>query len=77
MTTTIYGTIEAAKRLGLNPKRLRRWLDFGYYETDYRAVLGKGEYRLFSDPDIAVLKEILGKIEAGVPVGRAFGKGGS
>ncbi len=74
--TMIYGTVEAARRLGMKPNRLRRWLDYGYFEPDYRAVLGKVEYRLFSDRDIAILTEILGRIDDGVPVGRAFEKGG-
>jgi DNA-binding transcriptional MerR regulator len=77
MTTTLYGTVEAAKRLGLNPKRLKRWLDYGYLDAAYLAVFGRGKYRLFSEEDIVVLKKILGKIDAGVPVGRAFGKGGN
>jgi len=36
--TTIYATAEAARQLGMNPKRLKRWLDYGYFEPDYRAV---------------------------------------
>jgi DNA-binding transcriptional MerR regulator len=74
MTTTLYGTVEAAKRLGLNPRRLKRWLDYGYFEAAYLAVFGRGRYRLLSEEDLAALQQIIERIDQGVPVGEAFGK---
>ena len=70
--TQVFTTSSAAKLLGISPKRLKRWLDYGYYEPDYVAAAGKSEYRLFSERDIEILREILNRIDDGCPLGKAF-----
>ncbi len=74
--TTLYTTTAAAKLLSMNPARLKRWLDYGYFEPDFTAVTGSSEYRLFSEQDIQILQDILGRIEEGMPLGKAFNDGG-
>lgn len=37
----LYSTTTAARMLGMNPSRLKRWVDFGYYSPDAEAVLGE------------------------------------
>ncbi len=74
---TVYSTMAAARLLDMNPARLKRWLDHGYFDPDFRAVLGSGEYRLFSEQDIQLLREILGRIGEGIPLGKAFDNGGN
>jgi DNA-binding transcriptional MerR regulator len=69
---TVYSTTAAARMLDMNPARLKRWLDFGYFEPDFRAVVGSGNYRLFSEEDIRILREILGRIGEGIPLGKAL-----
>jgi len=77
METLLYGPTAAAKLLNLNPRRLRRWLDFGYFKPDFKAMSGDTEYRLFSERDIQILREIIGKLEDGTPLGKAFDNGGN
>jgi DNA-binding transcriptional MerR regulator len=69
---TLYGTKAAARLLTMNPARLKRWLDYGYFVPDFRAISGSTEYRLFSERDIQILRDILGRIEEGTPLGKAF-----
>lgn len=69
---TLYGMTEAAGMLGMNPARLKRWCDYGYYEPDYCVVLGKKTYRLFSDRDLDNLTEALRKAETIKPLSDVF-----
>jgi len=70
--TTLYTTKAAAGLLIMNPARLKRWLDYGYFVPDFKAISGSAEYRLFSERDIQILRDILGRIEDGIPLGKAF-----
>lgn len=74
---TLYTTTAAARLLSMNPARLKRWLDYGYFEPDFTAVTGGSEYRLFSEQDIDILRDILGRIDKGIPLGKAFDNGGN
>ena len=56
----------------MNPARLKRWLDYGYFITDSKAVSGSTEYRLFTEQDIHILRDILGRLDDGIPLGKAF-----
>ena len=68
----LYGTTTTARMLDMNPNRLKRWLDYGYYSPDAKAIIGDSEYRLFSERDVKMLEEILGRIDDGMSVGDAF-----
>ena len=74
---TLYGTTAAARLLTMNPARLKRWLDFGYFVPDFRAISGSTQIRLFSERDIQILRDILGRIEEGTPLGKAFDNRGN
>ena len=74
---TLYSTTAAARLLNINPARLKRWLDYGYFVPDFKAMSGSAEYRLFSEQDIHILRDILERIEKGVPLGKAFDNGGN
>ena len=69
---TLYGTVAAARLLQMNPARLKRWCDYGHYEPDFHAVLGNKEYRLFSERDIEILAQILGKVDNGTQLREVF-----
>lgn len=69
---TLYTTTAAARLLSMNPARLKRWLDYGYFVPDFKAISGSTEYRLFSEQDIQILRDILGRIDDGIPLGKAF-----
>ena len=69
---TLYTITAAARLLNMNPARLKRWLDYGYFVPDFKAVSGTTEYRLLSKQDIQILRDILGRIDDGIPLGKAF-----
>ena len=69
---TLYSTTAAARLLNMKSARLKRWLDYGYFVPDFKAVSGSTEYRLFSEQDIQILRDILGRIDEGTPLGKAF-----
>ena len=56
----------------MNPVRLKRWVDFGYFVPDFRAISGSTQIRLFSERDIQILRDILGRVDGGMPLGQAF-----
>jgi len=70
--TTLYTTTAAARLLIMNPVRLKRWVDFGYFVPDFRAISGSTQIRLFSERDIQILRDILGRVDEGMPLGQAF-----
>lgn len=72
---TLYGTTAVARLLNMNPARLKRWCDYGHYEPDFKAVLGNKEYRLFSERDVEILAQILGKVNDGTPLRQIFNGG--
>lgn len=69
---TLYGITEAAVALGMNPARLKRWCDYGYYDPDYCVVLGKKTYRLFSNTDLENLEVALGRVGKVTPLRDVF-----
>jgi hypothetical protein len=71
---TYYAVAEAAKRLGVNPNRLKRWIAYGYYQVEDRLVVGPRVQNLFSEADLERLKEIIRKIDGGTAMALAFGK---
>jgi len=71
-----YGTSSVARTLNINAPRLKRWIDYGFFQPQCRAVLGDTEYRLFSEQDIEALKVIVDRIQGGMSIREAFGRGG-
>ena len=69
---TLYSATAAARLLNINPARLHRWLNYGHFQTKYRALLGDVEARLITEDEILRLKEALGLINGGMPVQKAF-----
>jgi hypothetical protein len=69
---TLYSATAAARRLNLNPARLQRWLNYGHFRPEYRALLGDVEARLLTEDEIGRLKEVTDLINSGTPVQKAF-----
>lgn len=70
---TYYAIAEAAKRLGVNPNRLKRWIAYGYYRVQAHLVVGPRVQNLFSESDLEKLSEIISSIDGGTPIAAAFG----
>jgi hypothetical protein len=58
--------------LNINPARLQRWLNYGHFQPEYRALLGDVEARLLTEEEIRQLKAVMDLINGGVPVQKAF-----
>jgi len=69
---TLYSATAAARLLQINPARLQRWLNYGHFQPEYRALLGDVEARLLTDEEIQRLKAVMDLINGGVPVQKAF-----
>jgi len=69
---TLYSATAAARLLNINPARLQRWLNYGHFQTEYRALLGDVEARLLTEEEIQRLKAVMDLINGGVPVQKAF-----
>jgi len=69
---TLYSVTAAARMLRLNPARLQRWLNNGYFIANHIAFLGDTEARLFTEEEIEHLKAVIDLIESGIPVQKAF-----
>ncbi len=69
---TLYSATAAAKMLNINPARLQRWLNYGHFQPEYRALLGDVEARLLTEEEIQRLKTVMDMINGGVPVQKAF-----
>jgi DNA-binding transcriptional MerR regulator len=69
---TLYSATAVAKRLNLNPARLQRWLNYGHFKPQYRAMLGDTTARLFTDEEVQHLRAVVDLIDSGVPVQEAF-----
>jgi hypothetical protein len=73
---TLYSATAAARRLNINPARLQRWLNYGHFQPEYRALLGDVEARLLTEKEIQRLKAVMDLINGGVPVQKAFAQMG-
>jgi len=71
---TLYSATAAARRLQINPARLQRWLNYGRFQPEHRALLGDVEARLLTEEEIESLKEAIDLIKAGTPVQKALAK---
>lgn len=69
---TLYSATAAARLLQINPARLQRWLNYGHFQPEYRALLGEVEARLLTEDEIDRLKGVMDLINGGVPVQKAF-----
>jgi DNA-binding transcriptional MerR regulator len=69
---TLYSATAAARLLQINPARLQRWLNYGHFQPEYRALLGDVEARLLTEEEIQRLKAVMDLINGGVPVQKAF-----
>jgi DNA-binding transcriptional MerR regulator len=69
---TLYSATAAARLLQINPARLQRWLNYGHFQPEYRALLGDVEARLLTEDEIQRLKAVMDLINGGVPVQKAF-----
>lgn len=69
---TLYSATAAARLLQINPARLQRWLNYGHFQTKYRALLGDVEARLITEDEIRQLNLVVDLIKDGVPVQKAF-----
>ena len=69
---TLYSATAAARLLQINPARLQRWLNYGHFQPEYRALLGDVEARLLTEDEIKRLKTVTDLINGGVPVQEAF-----
>lgn len=67
---TLYSATAAARQLQINPARLQRWLNYGHFRAEYRALLGDVEARLLTEEEIERLKEVTDLINSGTPVRR-------
>jgi hypothetical protein len=74
---TLYSATAAARLLNINPARLQRWLNYGHFKPEYRALLGDVEARLLSEEEIGLLQDAVDLINAGTPVQKAFAQIGS
>ncbi|MGO9117527.1 MAG: MerR family transcriptional regulator [Desulfomonilaceae bacterium] len=71
---TLYSATAVAKKLSLNPARLQRWLNFGHFKPEYRAMLGDTMARLFTEKEVQHLKAVVDLIDSGVSVQDAFAR---
>jgi hypothetical protein len=69
---TLYSATAAARLLQINPARLQRWLNYGHFQPEHRALLGDVEARLLTEDEIQRLKRVMDLINGGVPVQKAF-----
>ena len=69
---TLYNATAAARLLQINPARLQRWLNYGHFQPEYRALLGDVEARLLTEEEIQRLQEVVDLINSGTPVQQAF-----
>ncbi|MBI5249093.1 MAG: MerR family transcriptional regulator [Desulfomonile tiedjei] len=69
---TLYSPTAAARLLNINPARLQRWLNYGHFRPEYRAMLGDVEARLLTIDEIELLKSVMDLINNGMPVQKAF-----
>ena len=69
---TLYSATAAARLLHINPARLQRWLNYGHFKPEYRALLGDVEARLLTEEEIERLKGVVDLINGGMPVQQAF-----
>ncbi len=69
---TLYSATAAARLLQINPARLQRWLNYGHFQPEYRALLGDVEARLLTEEEIRLLRGVMDLINSGVPVQKAF-----
>jgi DNA-binding transcriptional MerR regulator len=69
---TLYSATAAARLLNLNPARLQRWLNYGHFKPEHRAMLGDTEARLLTEQEIQRLQEAVDLINTGVPIQVAF-----
>jgi hypothetical protein len=69
---TLYSPTAAAKRLAINPARLQRWLNYGHFQPEHRALLGDVEARLLTEQEIEGLRKVTDLINSGMPVQKAF-----
>ena len=71
---TLFSATAAAKRLNLNPARLQRWLNYGHFKPQHRAMMGDTTARLFTEQEIEQLKDVVDLIDSGVSVQEAFSR---
>jgi hypothetical protein len=69
---TLYSATAAARLLNINPARLQRWLNYGHFQPEYRALLGDVDARLLTEEEVQQLKGVMDLINGGVPVQKAF-----
>ncbi len=69
---TLYSATAAARLLNLNPARLQRWLNYGHFKPEHRAMLGDTEARLLTEQEIQRLQVAVDLINTGVSLQEAF-----
>jgi DNA-binding transcriptional MerR regulator len=69
---TLYSATAAARLLNLNPARLQRWLNYGHFKPEHRAMLGDTEARLLTEQEIQRLQVAVDLVKSGTPVQQAF-----
>jgi DNA-binding transcriptional MerR regulator len=69
---TLYSATAAARLLNLNPARLQRWLNYGHFKPEHRAMLGDTEARLLTEQEIQRLQVAVDLIKSGTPLHEAF-----
>ncbi len=71
---TLFSVTAVAKRLNLNPARFQRWLNYGHFKPQYKAIMGDITARLFTEQEIEHLKAVVDLIDSGVSVQEAFSR---
>ena len=69
---TLYSATAAARRLNINPARLQRWLNYGHFKPEHRAMMGDTEARLLTEQEIDRLKVAVDLINTGATLQEAF-----
>jgi DNA-binding transcriptional MerR regulator len=69
---TLYSATAAARLLNLNPARLQRWLNYGHFKPEHRAMLGDTEARLLTEQEIQRLQVAVDLIKSGTSLQEAF-----
>jgi predicted DNA-binding transcriptional regulator AlpA len=60
-----YSTREAAKKLGLDVRSIQRYITAGKIAAPPVQILGGGKFRVWTEPDIETVRQLLPKIANG------------
>ena len=60
-----YSIGDAAKATGVSPKQLRHWEFKGYIDPPARNTCGARSYRVYSEDQISVIRDIKGFLDQG------------